>query len=70
MQAAVERITFAGFEACVGPCVLGLFWLPGCLGVIGLIALAATGEIATSAEVWQGLAIGVRTRRSPAFGGT
>mgnify|MGYP001458118390 CR=1 FL=1 len=51
MQAAVERIVFAGFEACVGPFVLGLFWLPGFLGVVGLSVLAATGEIATTAEV-------------------
>jgi hypothetical protein len=52
-----ERLIFAGFEAALGIGVLGLFWTLGALGLAGGLVLVATGEVASSGELWFGLGV-------------
>ncbi|MBA3539247.1 MAG: hypothetical protein H0T79_06435 [Deltaproteobacteria bacterium] len=52
-----QRIKLAGFEAALGLCVLGTFWLLGALGLVGGVILVVTQEVASSATVIGGLAL-------------
>jgi hypothetical protein len=53
----MQRLRFAGWEAAIGVFVLGAFAVFAALGLLGLAALALTGQVAFGRDVAFGLVV-------------